>query len=704
MKFIYNNQQDDFSRIDRKLSLSFGLLIFALMGIIFLSAVSYFNYIINKEQYRLGSVIANSIGDSINRVSFSGKYQARLLIEEFAKKNPNIDQILIQESSGFVIAHSNKQHNGIILSDASFEKAKSVMASREYLIQNISVKRDGETLDLIEIDMPYKKGYEEEISGIIRVFLSTKEVKTLSDNGILYFSILITFLSLLSIFIVYTLSNKIGSPIKSLAFQLRGILEYAPLAIQISNKNGDTVASSALYNKISNSLKDISGLDKRTSKKVLLSGKAETYKYTLFANDKNSYFQATKYPIAKDENDEISLICSIAMDVTEQKEYEKKIELLLEEQTAFFQNAVAGIIHLRNRIFIHSNEAWTEMLGYKAGELVGQNSKIIYSSEKEYQKLGEDAYREMLTAGHYTVEQELQKKDGSSIVILLSGAYLDKNDTSKGSIWVGIDITQRKRAEEKLLLINKTLEQTVETEINKRLEAEQMALQQSKMALMGEMIGAIAHQWRQPLNALGLTIQDIKEAYKYGELNEEYIDKTINISMDRVQFMSKTIDDFRNFFSPTKSKKEFYLEDAIRATANIVSAQLSDQNISLDYSTETQTPFKGYQSELQQVLLNIISNAKDAIEHNKSLIRRIHIAIIGTQENAFITIEDSGGGIPINIMDRICEPYFTTKEQGKGTGIGLYMSKQIVERHMNGELNFENSGYGAKFTIKLPKA
>jgi PAS domain S-box-containing protein len=704
MKVLYDDQQGDFSKIDRKLSISFGLLIFALMGIIFLSAVSYFNYIINKEQYRLSSVIANSIGDSINRVSFSGKYQARLLIEEFAKKNPNIDQILIQEPSGFVIAHSNKQHNGIMLSDSSFEKAKNVMTSREYIIQNISLKRDGETVELIEIDMPYKKGYEEEISGVIRVFLSTKEVKTLSNNGILYFSILITFLSVLSIFIIYTLSNKIGSPIKSLAFQLKGILEYAPLAIHISNKNGDTIASSSLYNKLSASLESIQGLDEKTSKKVLLSGKAETYKYTLSINNKNSYFQATKYPIAKDENEETSLICSIAMDVTEQKEYEKKIEVLLEEQTAFFQNAVAGIIHLKGRTFIHSNEAWDEMLGYKAGELEGQNSKIIYQNEEEYQKLGENAYKEMLEAGHYTVEQELQKKDGSSIVVLLSGAYLDKNDTSKGSIWVGIDITQRKKAEEKLLLINKSLEQTVETEINKRLEAEQMALQQSKMALMGEMIGAIAHQWRQPLNALGLTIQDIKEAYKYGELDEKYIDNAISISMDRVQFMSKTIDDFRNFFSPTKSKKEFYLEDAIKATVNIVSAQLSDSNISLEYDIDGKTLFNGYQGELQQVLLNIISNAKDAMEHNKSLIKRIHISVINTQQNSFITIEDSGGGIPIHIMDRICEPYFTTKEQGKGTGVGLYMSKQIVERHMNGELIFENSNYGAKFTIKLPKA
>jgi len=130
-----SSQKNDFSQIERKLSVSYGMLIFALMSIIFLSAVSYFNFVINKEQNRLSSVIASSIGDSINRVSFSGKYQARLLIEEFASKNPNIDSIIIQDASGEVIAHSKKENNGAIIIDSHFEKAKTVINTRDYLLK-----------------------------------------------------------------------------------------------------------------------------------------------------------------------------------------------------------------------------------------------------------------------------------------------------------------------------------------------------------------------------------------------------------------------------------------------------------------------------------------------------------------------------------------------------------------------------------------
>lgn len=699
-------QSDDFSKIDRKLSLSFGVLIFGLMAVIFFSSIAYFWHIVNQEQYRLGSVIASSIGDSINRVSFSGKYQARLLIEDLSKKNQNIYAIMIQEPSGLVIAHSQKENNGAIIVDTHFEKARTVIGGQEFLIQNITIKKNGENIELIEIDMPFKRGYEEANGGIIRVFLSTDMAKNLSDRGILYLSILIAVLSILSIFVVRWLSNKISSPVKNLAYQLKGILEYAPLSIYISDKDGNILASSLQYDRINKLLtKEIEAREAEEHKmaaKVFETGRVQIYDYTIYANNKENHFHATKCPIAKDQSGDVALICTIALDITEQKEYEKKIEFLLEEQTAFFQNAVAGIIHLKGRTFIHSNEAWDRMLGYEPGELTGKNSKMIYASEEEYDKLGKDAYAQMLKSGHYTTEQVLQKKDGSTITVLLSGAYLDKSDVSKGSIWVGIDITDRKRAENELVLVNKTLEQRVEHETKKRLEAEHIAMQQSKMALMGEMIGAIAHQWRQPLNALGLTVQDIREAYKYGELNDNYLAQAVDISMDRIQFMSKTIDDFRNFFSPNKAKQEFFIEDAIKATANIVSAQLKDHKINLSYNGTGKTPFVGYQNELQQVLLNLISNSKDAIESNNSTLRKIEISVMNTDTSIFITVEDSGGGIPPHILDRVFEPYYTTKEQGKGTGIGLYMSKQIVERHMDGELGCENSDYGARFTIKLP--
>ena len=156
-----HNQSNDFSKIDRKLSLSFGALIFALMATIFVFSVTYFWQLVNQEQNRLGSVIASSIGDSINKVSFSGKYQARLLIEDLSKKNQNIYAIMIQEPSGLVIAHSKRENNGAMILDANFEKAKSVLNGQGFLIQNVAIQKNDDELELIEIDMPFKKGYED---------------------------------------------------------------------------------------------------------------------------------------------------------------------------------------------------------------------------------------------------------------------------------------------------------------------------------------------------------------------------------------------------------------------------------------------------------------------------------------------------------------------------------------------------------------
>lgn len=261
---------------------------------------------------------------------------------------------------------------------------------------------------------------------------------------------------------------------------------------------------------------------------------------------------------------------------------------------------------------------------------------------------------------------------------------------------------RQKQAASELEGLNKSLEQKVAEETQKRLEAEKSLLHQSKMAMMGEMIGAIAHQWRQPLNSLGLSIQDIAEAKKYGELDEAYLEKFKNDSMSILKRLSKTIDDFRNFFKPSKEKGRFCIEDAIENTMSIVSAQLKNNFIDtvLEYSEKHY--FIGYENEFEQVVLNLLSNAKDAILGSTNKSRGlIKIKLDKADDKLIITMSDNGGGISEDILERIFEPYFTTKEQGKGTGIGLYMSKEIIERHMEGRIYAQNKGEGALFTIEL---
>jgi len=166
--------------------------------------------------------------------------------------------------------------------------------------------------------------------------------------------------------------------------------------------------------------------------------------------------------------------------------------------------------------------------------------------------------------------------------------------------------------------------------------------------------------------------------------------------------MSKTIDDFRNFFKPNKEKVNFKLKDIFNSILSISTAQLSNHNIEINIMFHDEIEYFGYQNELKQVILNIINNAKDAIISNKIEDGKIEVDISLVKDILKITIEDNAGGINESIMDKIFEPYFTTKFKSQGTGIGLYMSKMIIEKNMKGSLKVINDEYGAVFTIKLP--
>lgn len=253
-----------------------------------------------------------------------------------------------------------------------------------------------------------------------------------------------------------------------------------------------------------------------------------------------------------------------------------------------------------------------------------------------------------------------------------------------------------------VILWNHELKKKVKIEIAKRIEGEKVILEQSKMAAMGEMIGAIAHQWKQPLNVLGLHIQDMYLAYKNDEIDAEYIDTFKDDSMAIVRHMSSTIDDFRNFFNPSKKKMQFCIEDTLANTLKIVSVQMKNNFIDVIFESDEEHYIVGFKNELEQVFLNILSNAKDALCESSKKEKFIKITTRMADNNVEICFEDSADGIKNDVMQRVFEPYFTTKEEGKGTGIGLYMSKEIIEKHMGGRISVSNGEFGARFVILLP--
>jgi C4-dicarboxylate-specific signal transduction histidine kinase len=230
---------------------------------------------------------------------------------------------------------------------------------------------------------------------------------------------------------------------------------------------------------------------------------------------------------------------------------------------------------------------------------------------------------------------------------------------------------------------------------------DEVLMQQSRQAAMGEMIGNIAHQWRQPLNAVGLLVQDLTLSFEYGSFSKDYLESSTKKIMQLVRHMSQTIDDFRNFFTPDKEKADFHLGQVVDRTLALVDGSLHDKRILVEVSVQDDPVISGHPNEFSQVLLNIISNAIDAFSAEACADPCLSVRVFVEQGSAVLTISDNAGGIDEQILDRIFEPYFTTKEQGKGTGIGLYMAKNIVEKNMNGSLTARNLGAGAEFRIEV---
>ena len=245
---------------------------------------------------------------------------------------------------------------------------------------------------------------------------------------------------------------------------------------------------------------------------------------------------------------------------------------------------------------------------------------------------------------------------------------------------------------------------------NDLIEKEQMLFHQSRLAQMGEMIGNIAHQWRQPLSVISTSASGIKIQKEFGTLSDELLAESIDGIMQSTQHLSQTIDDFRDFFKPNKTKTFFNLKDTFKRTVALLSSKFKNREIMIIKDIEDVEIF-GLENELVQVIMNILNNSKDVLEELKSDKKRlIFVDIYKNEENAVIKIKDNGGGIPTEIIGKIFEPYFTTKEQSEGTGIGLYMTYEILVKHLNGSIKAENIEYNhndeiykcAQFTITLP--
>ena len=260
--------------------------------------------------------------------------------------------------------------------------------------------------------------------------------------------------------------------------------------------------------------------------------------------------------------------------------------------------------------------------------------------------------------------------------------------------------------------LNNYLETKVSKEVTQNRKKDIIMFQQARLASLGEMLNNIAHQWRQPLGSLTMIVQSFQTKMLVGKLTEKFVDEKVEDALLLAQNMSNTLDDFKNFFSPDKTRSKFFIKNCIEHSMQLAKYLLEQENIKINLLIKQDVEINSFYNELSHVFLNIISNSKDAlcstIDKDDRIIK---IIIHKYKEHVIINMIDNGGGIPDEIIPKIFEPYYTTKYKSAGTGIGLYMSKQIVEKHMNGTISYKTVTHKIKdkrnfncslFTIKIP--
>jgi len=246
------------------------------------------------------------------------------------------------------------------------------------------------------------------------------------------------------------------------------------------------------------------------------------------------------------------------------------------------------------------------------------------------------------------------------------------------------------------------LEEMIREAVEEQRQKDDQLIVEGRQAVMGEMINNIAHQWRQPINTLGLLAQDLQLTYRLGKFSKEFIEANVKKTMEVVQGMSKTIDDFRTFFQPDRQQVDFQVLKVIAKIRSFLAEGFRAKRIAIELKAKADPVISGYPGEFSQVLLNILINARDAFANGTVERPLVRITLFTEKGRTVILIADNAGGIPPEIVGRVFDPYFTTKGPDRGTGIGLFMAKSIIEKSMGGSLTVRNVEQGAEFRIELP--
>lgn len=393
-------------------------------------------------------------------------------------------------------------------------------------------------------------------------------------------------------------------------------------------------------------------------------------------------------------------------DISIEKEREKALSKSENKFRTYFEghDAIKLQIDPKNKRILDANNSAAAFYGYSRKELM---SKSIYDLNtlppKEVNKLIIRATKREQNS--FSFPHRLKNGEIRDVKVYSTPIEIDGEETLFSIIQ---DVTEGKKAAEKLKKreaqlaeINKTLREKVNSEVARSREKDHFLIQQSRHAALGEMIGNIAHQWRQPLNEVSILINDLADANSFGILDQAYFEKTIDNVYKRLKFMSETINDFSNLYNDDFKEELFSPKALIEKLMQFVKGTMESNKIIIKLTCKHDFEVYGYPNMLSHVLLNLLNNSRDILYERNIKNPTISIRVIKYKQVYKIIVLDNGKGVEKEICNKIFDPYFTTKKFNLGSGLGLYMAKTMIEKQMNGRIEFQNKEEGAEFKISF---
>ena len=648
-----------FLPINFKLMLGFSLvtlitLIVGIFSIMKLQDSTTLTEKIFKHPYTVSNSVKNI---HINILSIHTLAQGMILnseIESLRKKVKKIKahQESIEQNFKLIFEQYLGPREDVSKSYELFQKSKELENTYFNILKTQRV--DEAKIFLLQNASTHMKHFHESIQALdhyadnkVNEFLLQIKREEVKSVQYLYFMIFASIL--LSIYIAILTINGIIKPINKL------------IKITDSINSGDIILSKEIISKFSTRKDEIG---------------------TLF----NSYYRLMSYLLLP-YNDIIKSDRPLA----------EKTDELRRLLNSFNKYVIASKTDIHGKI-TYVSQAAQDVTGYSSQELLGKAHKFLRHSNMTEETF-QDLWKTIRAGNVWHGEIKNRKKDGSSYwVRSVITPDIDLKGNIVGYNAISENITDRKAYQE----LSLTLESRVSKEILKNNEQTNYLIQQSRLAQMGEMISMIAHQWRQPLSSISAISSTLSLDIIMQNYQEDFFKERLDSIGELSQHLSSTIDDFRNFFKEDKEREEINFKEIVNECLQVMSSTLINKEIEISISIDDNIHLKSYANELKQVILNILKNAEDALVETATINPKI--SVLGYEKDSFVylEIEDNAGGVAKSIIDKVFDPYFSTKTKKDGTGLGLYMSKTIIEEHCHGKITLINTTKGALFSIKLP--